>query len=223
MMIRFAILLVTLASASEARADEASGVAYGFAGAEVAVAGTIAIHAFTASSPGRGIGLAVNCLPVVVGVGSGLLGGIYDLDARPALGFHGAVVGGLSLLAIGASFEGRRTRNGIKLGPASVTLGLLGAAGGAYFVSGRVDSTNEAIAVGVAPFVGAFGGALTFAVAHFIDDRGPSGDGRLLRYTGVGMLIGTVGSLVYAFPDRSEPGSTMRVRDARVISFGGAF
>ena len=63
---------------------------------------TIAIHSFTASSPGEGIGLAVNFLPAVVGVGAGLLAERMDLDPRPALGFHGAVIGGLSMLALTA-------------------------------------------------------------------------------------------------------------------------
>lgn len=223
-------MLVMFTSAGEAHADEEAAIAYGFAGAEVATAGAIAIHLFTDSTPGGGIGIAVNFLPVVVGVGSGILGGTQDLDARPALAFHGAVVGGLSLLAIGASLDGRDAPNGVKLGPTSVTLGLLGAAGGAYFAASRVDSPTEAIAVGVAPFVGAMGGALTFAIVHFFDDTGPRGTGRLVRYTGVGTLLGTVASYAYAFKVRREPGSTtMRVGPSvsgdgvRMLSFGGAF
>ncbi len=193
-----ALVLVTLASAGEARADEHGGVAYGVAGAEVAAVGMVAIHVFTDSSPGKGVGLAVNFLPIVVGVGSGILGETQDLDARPPLAFHGAVVGGLSLFAIGASIDGRKAKNGVRLGATSLTLGTLGAVGGAYFAATRVETTNEAIAVGVAPFVGAFGGSIMFAIVHFFDDTGPRGGGRLLRYTGAGMLLGTVVSFAYA-------------------------
>lgn len=220
---RLALALVMLASASEARADEHGGVAYGIAGAEVATVGTVAIHLLTKSSPGRGVGLALNFLPIVVGVGSGILGETQDLDARPPLAFHGAVVGGFSLLAIGASFDGRHAPNGVKLGATSLTLGVVGAVGGAYFAATRVETTSEAIAVGVAPFAGAFAGAITFAIVHFFDDVGPRATGRLVRFTGAGMFLGTVGSFAYAFKDRSEPESTMRVAPPRMLSFGGAF
>jgi hypothetical protein len=100
------VVSLVLAFATEARADE-RGVAYGVAGAEIATGGVIAIHAFTASSPGKGIGLAVNFLPVVVGIGTGILGETQDLDPRAPLGFHGAVIGALPLMALGASFDGR--------------------------------------------------------------------------------------------------------------------
>lgn len=223
---RLAIVLVTLASASEARADEPGGVAYGVAGAEVGAVGAIAIHLLTDSSPGHGVGLAVNFLPIVTGIGSGILGETQDLDARPALGFHGAIAGGLSLFAIGASIDGRNARNGVELGATSLTLGALGAAGGAYFAATRVETTTEAIVVGVAPFAGAFGGAVTFAIIEFFHDSGPRSTGRLLRFAGAGMLLGTIGSFAYAYPDRSEPESKMRVgwsASPRMLSFGGAF
>jgi hypothetical protein len=223
---RLALALVILASGGEARADEPAGVAYGFAGAEVATVGTVAIHLLTDASPGSGAGLALNFLPIVVGVGSGILGETQDLDARPPLAFHGAVVGGLSLFAIGASIDGRNAKTGVTLGATSLTLGALGAVGGAYFAATRVDTTNEAIAVGVAPFVGAFGGAIAFAIVHFFDDIGPRSTGRLLRFTGAGMFLGTVGSFAYAYKDRGEPASTTRVgwsASPRMLSFGGAF
>jgi hypothetical protein len=130
-----------------------AGIGYGIAGAEVAAVGAIAIHEYTASSPGHGIGLAVNFLPAVVGIAAGVVGETMDLDARWPLGFHGAVVAGLSLFAIGASFDGRDEYNGVKVGPAAIALGTLGAAGGAYLCATRIDNFNEAIAVATAPRV----------------------------------------------------------------------
>jgi hypothetical protein len=199
-------------------------------GAELGVGGAIAIHTFTASSSGKGIGLAVDFLPLVVGTGTAILGETLELDPRPAFGFHGAVIGALPLMLIGASFDGRNEKTGARFGAATLSLGVLGAVGGAYFGATRIDSTNEAIAVSAAPFVGAFGGGLAFAVVHFFDDQGPKSTGRLLRFVGGGMLLGTLGSFGYAFKDRSDPSSTRRSgpsasrrQDVRIVSIGGAF
>jgi len=220
-LLRVALLACIAAAPTDARADEA-GVAYGFVGAELATGGAIAIHHFTASSPGEGIGLAVNFLPVVVGIGAGLAGEAWDLDARPPLAAHGAVIGALPLLMIGASVDGRGARDGVALGPLALTLGALGAAGGAYLGATRVETTGEAIAVGAAPFAGAFVGGLAFAVAHFFDDRGPRSTGRLVRFAGVGMLAGTVGSYAYAFKHRDRDAAVMR-RSPAMLSLGGTF
>jgi len=226
------VLVTAIALPTVARADQPKGLAaasYGIAGAELGLVGAIAIHELTPSTPGKGVGLAVNFLPVVVGIGTGVMGETLDLDARPPLGMHGAVIGALPLMAFGAAFDGRDATSGARFGVASVTLGVLGAAGGAYLGATRIETTTEAVATIVAPFVGAFGGALTFAVVHFFDDEGPSSTGRLLRYAGAGMLLGTVGSMIYAFPDRGESSSMMasplvtRTHDTTVLSVGGVF
>ncbi len=106
-MMAIRVCLFVLASLPAIAAAERGhiGAAYGAASAELATAGAIAIHAYTASSPGEGVGLAVNFLPVVVGVGTGVLAEMNALDARPALGVHGAVIGGLPLMALGAAIR----------------------------------------------------------------------------------------------------------------------
>ena len=63
----------------------------------------------------------------------------------------------------------------------------------------RADRSLKAIAITAAPLLGLAAGGLTFAVVHFLDDEGPKGTGRLLRYAGAGMLLGTVGGYSYAF------------------------
>lgn len=216
------VLAAVLATAlpAEARADVA-GVAYGVIGAEVGAGGAIAIHQLTASSPGSGIGLAVNFLPVVVGVGGGILGETLDLDPRPPLAVHGGLVGGLSLLMIGSTIDGRGENTGVGLGPVAITLGALGAASSAYLGATRIETTGEAIAIGVAPFAGAFAGSLVFAVVHFFDDRGPRSTARLVRFAGLGMLAGTIGSYLYAFEDRGEDPMAKRRAEPRMLSFGG--
>lgn len=211
-----------------ADADERTFIAYGVAGAEIATAGTILLHVYTDSSPSGGIGLAVNMLPLVGGIGAGAIGSSVDADPRPALGLHGAVIGALPLLAIGASVEGRGEDDGVKLGPATLTLGMLGAAGGAYLAAWRVDDTNESVAVATAPLVGALAGGLTGAIVHFLDDGGPSSTGRLLRFAGSGMLLGTIGSMIYAWPDRDESQTSMRIApsfgsNTTIPSYGAAF
>ena len=220
-----------LASPALARAEDKrlSGPSYGVAAAELGIVGTILIHEYTPSSPGEGVGLAVNFLPVVVGFGAGFLAHSEGLDPRYPLAFHGAIAGGLSLLAIGAAIDGRDETNGVRFGPAALTLGALGAAAGAYLGATRIDTLGEGAPFLAAPFVCAFGGGLTFAVVHFFDDGGPKSDGRLLKYAGIGMLLGTVGSLAFAFPERGT-GASMRVAPAiahdgrsTVLSFGGRF
>ncbi len=130
---------------------------------------------------------------------------------------------------LGAAIDGRGATSGARFGAAAGALGVLGAVGGAYFTATRVDTITESTAVIAAPFVGALGGGLTFAVVHFLDDEGPSSTGRLLRYAGAGMLVGTVGSLIYAFPDRSDRTSSQlaplvtRTGQATILSFGGVF
>lgn len=220
---------VVLATSSLGAAEPPRAAAYGVAAGELGIVGAIVIHGTTASSPGKGIGLAVNFLPLVVGAGAAILAETQDLDARYALAFHGAVAGGLPLFAIGAVIDGRTESNGVRFGPAAWTLGALGAAAGAYLGSTRIDTTTEGAAFLAAPLVSAFGGGLTFAVVHFFDDEGPKSDGRLLKYAGVGMLLGTAGSLAYAFSDRSS-GRSMRLAPAishddrtTLLSFGGRF
>lgn len=190
--------LVALPSVASADGGLAAA-SYGAAGAELAAAGTIALHVYTSSSPGEGVGLALNFLPIVVGIGAGVLGEKLDLDPRPPLGMHGAVIGALPLMALGASIDGRDAESGARFGTVTVLLGALGAVGGAYLASTRVDSLRESGAVIAAPFAGALAGGITFAIVHFFDDEGPSSTGRLLRYAGVGMLLGTAGSFTYAF------------------------
>jgi hypothetical protein len=220
---------VLVATTSLASADAPVAGSYGVAAGEIGIVGAIVIHETTASSPGKGIGLAVNFLPLVVGAGAAYVAETQDLDARYALAFHGAVAGGLPLFAIGAAIDGRTEADGVRFGPAAWTLGALGAAAGGYLGATRIDTNVEGGAFLAAPFIGAFGGGLTFAVVHFFDDEGPKSDGRALKYAGLGMLLGTVGSLAYAFPDRSS-GTSMRLapaitHDARttVLSFGGSF
>lgn len=217
-----------VASVAHAEDDARPGIAYGTAAAELAAGGVIAIHLSTDSSPGRGVGLALNFVPLVAGVGGAILGETMDLDPRPALGMHGALIGGLPLLAIGAAVDGRRD-GGARLGPAALTLGAAGLLAGAYLGATRIETTTENIAVVAAPFAGALGGGLTFAIVHFFDDEGRS-TGRLLRYAGTGMLAGTVGSLIYAWPDRATSSTSMRAgpligrsNDGTVLSFGGVF
>src|SRR6185503_9562709 len=113
---------------------------------------------------------------------------------------HGAVIGALPLMAFGAAIDGRDATSGARFGAATIALGALGAAGGAYYAATRIDSTAETAASIAAPFAGALGGGITFAIVHFFDDEGPSSTGRLLRYAGAGMLLGVIGSFIYAYP-----------------------
>jgi hypothetical protein len=229
--VRVVSLMVASLSAPAAADDGTRVAAYAAAGAELGIAGAIAIHTYTSSSPGSGVGLAVNFMPIVVGIGTGILGERLDLDPRPPLGFHGAIAGALPLMALGATIDGREAKCGASFGAAAAALGALGAVGGAYLGLTRIETLAESAAFISAPAVGALGGGVTFAIVHFFDDEGPSSTGRLLRYAGVGMLLGVAGSLIYAWPDRADTTtSSMRTMPvlsagdgATVLSLGGRF
>lgn len=233
-----AVAIAALAAApSLARADDGqSGVAWGTAAAEVTAAGVVALHVNTASSPARGPGLALNMVPLLAGAGIGWLGEAKNLEPRYPMAFHGAVAGGFTFLGLGAAFDGRNDpTDGARVGPVALTLTALGATAGAFAGATLVDNANETIAFAAAPPVGALAGGIAFAVVHFYDDEGPTSTGRLYKYAGVGALLGVVGSLVYAIPDRGAGTASMRTaraptlpslsieRRATLVSFGGAF
>lgn len=210
---------------ADARADEERrGLAYGVAAAEVTSAAVVAIHLTTASSPGHGGGLALNFAPVVVGIGAGIGAEIAELDPRIPLGFHGAVMGGLSMLAIGAAIDGRDdAEDGLAIGPAALTLAPLGMVGGAILGATIVDDLPESGGFVAAPLAGALVGGITFAVVHFFDDNGPRSTGRLVGFVGAGMLLGTAGSLLFAIPDRAPLPAVSADGRATMITLGGTF
>lgn len=210
---------------SHAHADEQRrGPTYGVAAAEVTGAAVVAIHLTTASSPGSGGGLVLNFAPMVVGIGAGIAAERADLDPRIPLGFHGALMGGLSMLAIGAAIDGRDDADdGVALGPAALTLAPLGMVGGALLGATIVDDLPETGGFLAAPFGGALAGGVTFAIVHFFDDEGPRSTGRLVGFVGGGMLLGTAGSLLFSIPDRTPRPAIVASGRATMITFGGTF
>jgi hypothetical protein len=223
-------LLVVLiaARAPSVRADiPVSTWAWGTAGLEVSGTAYAALRFGTHAIPEWGaLSTAANVAPAVIGLGAGLAAYHWDLDARPALAAHGAIWGGLDLLLLGAAFEGRHQRDGLRAGRAAWALAGVGAiAGGALGATAGGHAPEVWLA---APSLGAIGGLLLGGLAVLASgDLGSDRSARrLLLGTCAGVTLGLAGAAIYGFTRPATTASPAALGPGPqrfMVSLGGRF
>lgn len=231
-----AAVLAGPSRAAAAPREPNAGIAYGVTAGELAVAGVFYLNFGTRLVPNHGPGMIVNAMPVLIGPAAGW--GLRHGDASPALAVHGGGWLGLDMFLLGSLIDGRQERGRMKVGPAAITMGALGAIGGAYVSYRHLDTDRKAsTALVAAPLGFAAGGIVLggiYVLAGGLDgDKAPS---QFATGAIAGLTIGLGVAAYTAFADEGG-GDTARTRRLAghlapnvetgprrfIVSVGGAF